>query len=226
MRTDSWRSVPRTARPPSARTSSRSASTTSENAAFTAPYASRQLAAPGTSVRADGGATATAQNSSMRSNATDAFTSVELSAAPKISSRKKTAASAAAAVSRASSDASSSGTGYSVLSTSTSAPRRPSTAGATASLRRSRAVSAAFPPSKMSVPRPAMFVAIVTAPFRPAWLMISDSFRASFGFALRTLCGTSSFRSSSETRVASSMDVVPQSTGWPRWWRSLMSRRT
>ena len=32
-----------------------------------------------------------------------------------------------------------------------------------------------LPPSRMSVPRPAMFVAIVTAPCRPAWATISAS---------------------------------------------------
>ena len=34
----------------------------------------------------------------------------------------------------------------------------------------------ALPPSMMSVPRPAMFVAIVTAPNLPAWATISASF--------------------------------------------------
>ena len=38
----------------------------------------------------------------------------------------------------------------------------------------------------MSVPRPAMFVAIVTAPVRPAWATIPDSF--SWNLALRTSC--------------------------------------
>ncbi len=42
------------------------------------------------------------------------------------------------------------------------------------------------PPSLMSVPRPAMLVAIVTAPLRPAWAMIPDSF--SWNLALRTSC--------------------------------------
>ena len=42
-------------------------------------------------------------------------------------------------------------------------------------------------PSLMSTPRPAMFVAIVTAPGWPASLMISASRACSFAF--RTLCG-------------------------------------
>ena len=44
----------------------------------------------------------------------------------------------------------------------------------------------ALPPSMMSVPRPAMLVAMVTAPFLPAWATISAS--CSWNLALRTLC--------------------------------------
>ena len=32
-----------------------------------------------------------------------------------------------------------------------------------------------LPPSRMSVPRPAMLVAMVTAPLRPDWATVSDS---------------------------------------------------
>ena len=53
--------------------------------------------------------------------------------------------------------------------------------------RRSEARPAGLPPSWMSVPRPAMFVAIVTAPVRPAWATIPDSF--SWNLALRVSCG-------------------------------------
>ena len=45
---------------------------------------------------------------------------------------------------------------------------------------------AGLPPSRMSVPRPAMFVAMVTAPMRPAWATIGASF--SWNLAFRTSC--------------------------------------
>ena len=38
-----------------------------------------------------------------------------------------------------------------------------------------QAMASGLPPRMMSVPRPAMFVAMVTAPFRPAWATISAS---------------------------------------------------
>ncbi len=47
-------------------------------------------------------------------------------------------------------------------------------------------MNSALPPSRMSVPRPAMFVAIVTAPFRPAWATISAS--CAWYFAFSTTC--------------------------------------
>mmetsp|Transcript_2286 Transcript_2286/g.8793 ORF Transcript_2286/g.8793 Transcript_2286/m.8793 type:complete len:265 (+) Transcript_2286:1408-2202(+) len=47
-----------------------------------------------------------------------------------------------------------------------------------------------LPPNTISVPRPAMFVAMVTALARPAWLTISASFAAKRGRAFRSLCGT------------------------------------
>ena len=50
----------------------------------------------------------------------------------------------------------------------------------------SAASTSGLPPSRMSVPRPAMFVAIVTAPERPACATISAS--RSWSLALRTLC--------------------------------------
>ena len=38
-----------------------------------------------------------------------------------------------------------------------------------------QAMASGLPPRMMSVPRPAMFVAMVTAPLRPAWATISAS---------------------------------------------------
>ena len=65
----------------------------------------------------------------------------------------------------------------------------------------------------MSVPRPAMFVAIVTAPSLPACATISASF--SWCLALSTLCGTPCLRSRDEMYSLFSMEIVPTSTGWP-----------
>ena len=53
--------------------------------------------------------------------------------------------------------------------------------------RSSSAMKSGLPPSWMSVPRPAMLVATVTAPSRPAWATMCAS-RAWF-FAFRTSCG-------------------------------------
>ena len=74
----------------------------------------------------------------------------------------------AAAACSCSSIAPKSSTGYKLRSTLTSGSSISSTAGAKASRKRKRAVKAALPPNKMSVPRPAIFVAIVTAPNLPA----------------------------------------------------------
>ena len=49
-----------------------------------------------------------------------------------------------------------------------------------------RAMCSALPPSRMSVPRPAMLVAIVTLPLRPACATISAS--CAWYFALSTTC--------------------------------------
>jgi hypothetical protein len=73
---------------------------------------------------------------------------------------------------------------------------------------------AGLPPSTMSVPRPAMLVAIVTIFGRPAWTTISAS-RACC-FALRTLCGSPSFLSMLEMSSEFSIDVVPTSAGCER----------
>ena len=81
-----------------------------------------------------------------------------------------------------------------------------------------------LPPSRMSVPRPAMLVAIVTAPARPAWAMISAS--RSWFFAFSTLCLTPRFLSSSRERSDFSTETVPTSTGWPFSWHSMISSTT
>ena len=73
----------------------------------------------------------------------------------------------------------------------------------------------------MSVPRPAMLVAIVTAPFWPASATISAS-RAWF-FALRTLCGMPARVKSRERISDVSTETVPIRTGWPLRWHSATS---
>ena len=72
-------------------------------------------------------------------------------------------------------------------------------------------MNSGLPPSRMSVPRPAMLVAMVIAPLRPAWATISASF--SWYLAFSTTCLTPFFFSSSESRSDFSTDVVPTSTG-------------
>ena len=70
-----------------------------------------------------------------------------------------------------------------------------------------------LPPSRMSVPRPAMFVAIVTEPLRPAWATIGASF--SWYFALRTSWRTPRRLSIVESTSLFSTLTVPTRTGRP-----------
>jgi len=71
------------------------------------------------------------------------------------------------------------------------------------------------------VPRPAMLVAMVTAPLRPAWAMISASF--SWCLALRTTCLILARFNSSASISLDSMLTVPTRMGWPLALRSLIS---
>ena len=75
------------------------------------------------------------------------------------------------------------------------------------------ASNSGLPPRIISVPRPAMLVAMVTAPRRPASATISASF--SCCFALRTLCLTPRFFSISLILSEFSIEIVPTSTGCP-----------
>ena len=77
----------------------------------------------------------------------------------------------------------------------------------------SDASPAGLPPSRMSVPRPAMFVAIVTAPLRPAWATMLAS--RSWNLALRTSCWMPRFRSISARCSLFSTLTVPTRTGRP-----------
>ena len=71
-----------------------------------------------------------------------------------------------------------------------------------------------------------MLVAIVTAPFAPASLMIWASWPSWPVLALSTLCGMPLRSSRPETRSETSTEIVPTSTGWPSSWRSAMSLTT
>ena len=76
----------------------------------------------------------------------------------------------------------------------------------------------------MSVPRPAMLVAIVTAPRRPARETISAS--CWWNLALRTVWMTPARLSIRERTSEASTLVVPTRTGWPRLFAASISRRT
>ena len=73
----------------------------------------------------------------------------------------------------------------------------------------------------MSVPRPAMLVAMVTIFGRPAWATICASRSCCFAFS--TWCGSFSFCSRPESSSEFSIEVVPTSTGWLRSKQSRMS---
>ena len=76
----------------------------------------------------------------------------------------------------------------------------------------------------MSVPRPAMLVAIVTAPNRPACATISAS--RSWYFAFRTTCLMPARFSRVERCSDFSIEMVPTSTGRPEAFSSLISVST
>ena len=73
----------------------------------------------------------------------------------------------------------------------------------------------------MSVPRPAMLVATVTAPRRPAWAMMDAS--RSWYLAFSTSWATPRRLSSCDRISDFSTLTVPTSTGWPLRFRSAMS---
>ncbi len=76
----------------------------------------------------------------------------------------------------------------------------------------------------MSVPRPAMLVAIVTAPRWPARETISAS--CWWNFAFRTVWMIPVRRSMRESTSEDSTLVVPTRTGWPRLLAASISRTT
>ena len=78
----------------------------------------------------------------------------------------------------------------------------------------------------MSVPLPAIFVAIVTAPDLPAWATISDSLWTFSGLAFNKLCGICSSSKRALINSLFSTLVVPTSTGLPCWWIAEISFAT
>ena len=84
-------------------------------------------------------------------------------------------------------------------------------------------MNSGLPPRMMSVPRPAMLVAIVTAPRRPAWATISAS--RSWYLAFRTWCGMPYRLSISASSSDFSIEVVPTRIGRPVAWTSRISSR-
>ncbi len=76
----------------------------------------------------------------------------------------------------------------------------------------------------MSVPRPAMFVAMVTAPLRPACAMICASF--SWNLAFRTACLMPRLWSRALSSSDFSIEMVPTRTGCPVLWCAMMSSIT
>ena len=92
-----------------------------------------------------------------------------------------------------------------------------------ARLRSAQAMNSGLPPRMMSVPRPAMLVAIVTAPLRPACATISAS--RSWYLAFKTWCVIPCRWSISEICSDFSIDVVPTRIGRPVSWTSRISSR-
>ena len=82
----------------------------------------------------------------------------------------------------------------------------------------------ALPPSTMSVPRPAILVATVTDPGRPACATICAS--EAWNFAFRTWCLTPLRVRSLDRCSLRSTDAVPTSTGCFFSTRSAMSSTT
>mmetsp|Transcript_36986 Transcript_36986/g.118568 ORF Transcript_36986/g.118568 Transcript_36986/m.118568 type:complete len:325 (-) Transcript_36986:1475-2449(-) len=259
MRRDSCRSVPRTTRPPSSRTSSRSSWTSRANSSSIASVARPKAAIFGCSASFSWAAAAadaatyssTADNRAKRRDRSSAafitsslslFFSDDVDVGVRPSARASSASccaqrscssssmarmspfrscadefAASRSLERAPSDGSTGNT-LVVFSKSTTGFNCESTKGARACLAAMRANKAALPPRRISVPRPAMFVAMVTAPTRPAWAMISDSRCATWGLAFRTRWGIFWFVSSSEIKLESSTVVVPTRTGRPASW--------
>mmetsp|Transcript_12616 Transcript_12616/g.29004 ORF Transcript_12616/g.29004 Transcript_12616/m.29004 type:complete len:241 (+) Transcript_12616:937-1659(+) len=88
-------------------------------------------------------------------------------------------------------------------------------AGANFCMMRFLAKNPLLPPRRMSVPLPAMLVAMVMAKARPACATISFSRVTTSGLALRTSCGTWSSVINFDSCSDAAIDVVPMRIGCP-----------
>ena len=79
-------------------------------------------------------------------------------------------------------------------------------------------MNSGFPPSIISVPLPAMLVAIVTALYLPAWATISASW--AWNLAFNTLWGTPLFFNNSDNSSELFIEIVPTRTGCPFSYRA------
>mmetsp|Transcript_233 Transcript_233/g.661 ORF Transcript_233/g.661 Transcript_233/m.661 type:complete len:215 (-) Transcript_233:635-1279(-) len=189
MRLLSWRWVPITWSPPLDTTSSFSGARASANSASTARKASR-IAASGESAP-----TSMFDAAVARTDATAA------ASAP---------AGSAFAAFAASSDVAAEGSAGKSKSTSAASP-----AAATSRSSQDRASMPGLPPSRMSVPRPAMFVEMVTALRRPACAMMRPSRAAMSARALSTSWGMPSAARAALRSSDAAMEDEPTSTGRP-----------
>mmetsp|Transcript_30848 Transcript_30848/g.76731 ORF Transcript_30848/g.76731 Transcript_30848/m.76731 type:complete len:261 (-) Transcript_30848:1538-2320(-) len=228
MRRDSWRSVPITCRPPMDTTSTFSALVTRLNSSSTLLNAARSLSAAASSVGAF-------------SHANDSRSSASSASRDRSPHAAAAASTASFSCFSASGDRSQGNNPSFTFHLAAETPPRallfffskamsPSTGATTRGIRVSRILSrarnSALPPRRMSVPRPAMLVAMVTAPLRPLCATISLSRSTFSGLALSSSKGMPSSVSSAPMASLRSTLVVPTSTGRPFLCMRAISRRT
>mmetsp|Transcript_27169 Transcript_27169/g.45447 ORF Transcript_27169/g.45447 Transcript_27169/m.45447 type:complete len:316 (+) Transcript_27169:1063-2010(+) len=229
MRRDSCRSVPTTCSPPSCRTTSRSSLVTTLYSATIASNAARSPSSTGSCV---GAFSQAKERRSSTSSSASARLPHPISAA---SDADFAAAMVCSLNSHGKQDASAfhsflaAGLLLSFLfpfSKAMSSSTVCTVSGYSISRSLRRAMKLGLPPSKMSVPRPAMFVEMVTAPLRPLWLTISLSRCTFSGLALSSWKGISSLASRPARNSLRSTDVVPTSTGRPLRCMRFISAQT
>ena len=91
---------------------------------------------------------------------------------------------------------------------------------------RAQASVSGLPPRMMSVPRPAMFVAMVTAPMRPAWATISASRADVLRLGVEQLVLDAAPLEHARELLDLSTSVVPTRIGRPVSWTSSISSTT
>mmetsp|Transcript_2821 Transcript_2821/g.8425 ORF Transcript_2821/g.8425 Transcript_2821/m.8425 type:complete len:306 (+) Transcript_2821:985-1902(+) len=212
IRLDSCLSVPTTCRPPSSCTSTFSSSVTFLKSASILRKAARIFWTTGSSVGAF--SQANARRSSASSSASWP--------APHDATAASTASLASFAPSSLTLQGYNFGLTFHELIVSGRRRRGPSssstrltTLGMSISRILSLAINSGLPPSRISVPRPAMLVAIVTAPLRPLCATISLSRSTFSGLAFRTSNGIPACSKRLHTISLRSTLVVPTNTGLP-----------